>query len=432
MCADPSPTETAPVTIVSPEWLHSPAAPISLMKSRNFEFLRENHRELADLGGFAEAYVHTDPAACLVKLRTFAEFLVKALFSHHRLELTYQSNLNDLLSDHSFKSITPAVVQDKLYMIRTKGNHAAHGTLYSTTPGQMIGILREAFDLAQWFALSTGLMRRDELPSWQEPLALTGDSKSQLQREKKAALQKLAEQEALMAKLLADLEEARAQAEAANSTNAEKAAILTRAQHAASTLDFSELETRRQLIDLRIAEAGWKIGARGQSTEEVGQEVEVLHQPVPSGKGRADHVLWDPENGLPLGVIENKKTAEDAAKGKMQAKYYADGLEKEYGQRPVIFYTNGYEIFIWDDAKGEPPRSIFGFYSLDSLRYCIFQRNQREPSLGALFPKEAIIDRLWEAPFTTLHAEGIDGIFPDSAQVDSLLDLLQELNLTAA
>lgn len=42
------------------------------------------------------------------------------------------------------------------------------------------------------------------------------------------------------------------------------------------------------------------------------------------------------------------------------------------------------------------------------------------------------LDRLWEAPFTTLHAEGIASIFPDSAQVDSLLDLLNNLNLTAA
>jgi len=42
------------------------------------------------------------------------------------------------------------------------------------------------------------------------------------------------------------------------------------------------------------------------------------------------------------------------------------------------------------------------------------------------------IDRTWESPFTTLHAEGIDGIFTDSAQVDSLLDLLSNLNLTAA
>jgi type I restriction enzyme, R subunit len=325
------------------------------MKSRNFEILCENHRELADLGGFAEAYVHSDPAACLVKLRTFAEFLVKALFFHHRFELTYQSNLNDLLADHTFKSVTPPVVQDKLHLLRIKGNDAAHGTLDTRTTAQMTGILKEAFDLAQWLVLSTGLLRRDQLPSWQEPLALSGDSKSQIQREKRAALQKLAEQEALMAKLLADLEEARSQAEAAHTTATEKAALLNQAQQAASALDFSEQETRFKLIDELLIKAGWNVGPRGKNTEEVGQEVEVLHQPVPSSKGRADYVLWDPDNGLPLGVLESKKTAEDAAKGKMQAKYYADGLEKEYAQRPVIFYTNGYEIFIWDDAKGEPP-----------------------------------------------------------------------------
>ena len=59
------------------------------MKSCNFEILRENHRELSDFSGFAEAYVHSDPAARLVKLRTFAEFLVKALFSHHRRRWYY-------------------------------------------------------------------------------------------------------------------------------------------------------------------------------------------------------------------------------------------------------------------------------------------------------------------------------------------------------
>jgi len=111
------------------------------MKSLNFEFLREAHRELADLGGFTEAYAHSDQDACLGKLRTFAEFLVKALFSHHQLEITYQSNLNDLLADHSFKSITPAVVQDKLHLLRIKGNHAVHGTLHPTSQAQMVGYL---------------------------------------------------------------------------------------------------------------------------------------------------------------------------------------------------------------------------------------------------------------------------------------------------
>ena len=97
--------------------------------------------------------------------------------------------------------------------------------------------------------------------------------------------------------------------------------------------------------------AGWNVGADGASTEQVGQEFEVEHQPTPTGKGKADYVLWG-DNGKPLGVIEAKKTAVDAEAGRTQAKCYADGLEKTYGQRPVIFYTNGYDIWIWNDAPG--------------------------------------------------------------------------------
>ena len=39
------------------------------MKSENFEFLRKDWPVLASLGGFAEAYAHTDPASAMVKLR---------------------------------------------------------------------------------------------------------------------------------------------------------------------------------------------------------------------------------------------------------------------------------------------------------------------------------------------------------------------------
>ncbi|MCF6314544.1 MAG: hypothetical protein L3J39_19000 [Verrucomicrobiales bacterium] len=65
------------------------------MKSINFEFVRPSHREVADLGGFAERYAATDPTSCLVKLRTFAESMVKALFAHHSLQ--------QLMSDPSRK-----------------------------------------------------------------------------------------------------------------------------------------------------------------------------------------------------------------------------------------------------------------------------------------------------------------------------------------
>lgn len=406
MSAVPSSNESTPVAAASPACLRLPAALPSIMKSSNFEFLRPAYPELADLGGFAEAYALPDPSGCLVKLRLFAENLVKALFAHHQLERSYQSTLNDLLNDDSFKSITPAVVLDKIHLLRIKGNHAAHGTLHPLQPGQIAQFVEEAHQLAQWFALSTGLLGRSELPDWQG-LPSPEPSKSALQREKKAVLQKLAEQEALMAKLLADLEEARAQAEAAEKSAAEKAAILSQAQQAANALDFSEEETRLKLIDEHLLASSWDVGPRGVTTAQVGQEIQVLHQPTASGKGSADYVLWG-ENGKPLAVIEAKKTAEDARKGKMQAKYYADGLEKMHGQRPVIFFTNGYDIFIWDDTKTEPPRKLFGFYSKDSLEYAHFQSQHREKVLGALNPKEAITDRLYQIEAIKRVAETFD------------------------
>ncbi|MCF6312261.1 MAG: DEAD/DEAH box helicase family protein [Verrucomicrobiales bacterium] len=377
------------------------------MNSTNFEFLRSSHQELADLGGFAERYAFTDPTSCLVKLRTFAESMVKALFAHHRLEQNYQSNLNDLLNDPSFKTITPAVVQDKLHYLRIKGNHAAHGTLHTMSQEQITGMVEDAFNLARWFYISVDGGQKGDIPDFVKTPQADRDSKAAIKRDKKAALQKIAEQEALMAKLLEDLDKVRAQAEAAEKSEDERKTLLKQAQQAANALDFSEEETRFKLIDEQLLCAGWKVGARGQDTDEVGQEVEVLHQPTGSGKGRADYVLYA-ENGKALAVVEAKKTAEDAEKGKMQAKYYADGLEKMHGVRPIIFYTNGYEIFIWNDAKGEPPRPLFGFYSRDSLEYEHFQIEHRDEKLGDLHPKEKIVDRLYQIEAVKRVAETFD------------------------
>jgi hypothetical protein len=50
------------------------------MKSANFEILRSRWPELAELGGFAEAYALADPASALVKLRLFAENLTKDIY----------------------------------------------------------------------------------------------------------------------------------------------------------------------------------------------------------------------------------------------------------------------------------------------------------------------------------------------------------------
>ena len=96
----------------------------------------------------------------------------------------------------------------------------------------------------------------------------------------------------------------------------------------------------------------------------------------PSGIGYVDYVLWG-KDGKPLAVVEAKRTMADARKGRHQAELYADCLETMHGQRPVIFYTNGFETFIWDDTF-YTDREIQGFYTQDEIQLLIDRRTTRK------------------------------------------------------
>ena len=61
-------------------------------------------------------------------------------------------------------------------------------------------------------------------------------------------------------------------------------------------------------------------------------------------------MLWG-DDGKPLALVEAKRTTARRRVGQQQAKLYADCLEAQFGQRPVIFYTNGYEHWLWDDTQ---------------------------------------------------------------------------------
>src|SRR5690554_7184295 len=95
-----------------------------------------------------------------------------------------------------------------------------------------------------------------------------------------------------------------------------------------------------------------------------------------SGLGYVDYTTLF-RSGLPLAVVEAKKTMIGADKGRQQAVLYADCLEQMHGQRPVIFYTNGFESYLWDDAFWTP-RSIDGFYTKDELQLMIDRRSSRK------------------------------------------------------
>lgn len=351
------------------------------MQSVNFELLRQDRPVLAALGGFAEHYVHTDPASALIKLRILGEQLAKSVYWELRLEKPERDSFESFLSAPVFKQVAPPVILDKLHALRKEGNKAAHGQTVDSQRASWI--LQEAFDLSAWFAIRCLGKRFDSIPAFR-PIEAAPDAKAEAPEIAKAAT---AEIDALVA--------GRDALKQAYQALEVKAGSLEQGQHAADALKFDEATTRRRLIDVALADAGWTIGGKGKNTPQVGQEVELPHQPTTSGIGYADYVLWD-DDGKPLGVIEAKRTAISPETGRKQAELYADALEKLHGQRPAIFYTNGYDIWLWDDAQGYAPRQLFGFYSKDSLHHLVrFQRANRLP-LDTVAPDPIIAGRLYQ------------------------------------
>ena len=163
--------------------------------------------------------------------------------------------------------------------------------------------------------------------------------------------------------------------------------------HAKKVPFVTEAETRKAYIDVMLMDGGW---VKGRDWRE---EVYIENMPNASGEGYADYVLYG-DDGRPLAVVEAKKTSVDPAKGRQQAKLYADDLERRYGRRPVIFLTNGYDTRIWaDQPGGYPERRIYGIYGkrdMEKLFGLMGQKHQLEHILvddsitGRYYQKEAV------------------------------------------
>jgi len=372
------------------------------LPSINFEPLRASYPELANLAAHAEHYLHNDPESALVKLRSFAERIVDNIYTRMRLPQAPQSKFVDLLNNASFAMLADKLVLDKFHLLRKLGNSAAHGE--DIRPMDANRALHEAWQVARWLHVAIVGGKAEDFAPFREPPAEGVDSKAAIKREKKRLAEENAAKEEKIKAMLAELEALRAaektMRDAINAAN-QPVADSTLAEVGAATertvaqLRFSEDHTRQYLIDRDLALAGWKVPQAGQSSAAVGQEVEVKHQTTQSGIGYADYVLWD-DNSKPLAVIEAKRTTKDARAGQAQAKDYADGLEKMYGQRPMIFFTNGHDIWVWDDAMGYPPRKVYGFYSKDTLQYRIAFQRQNRQDLLQVQPDSNIAGRLYQ------------------------------------
>lgn len=353
-------------------------------------------RDVFTAAAKAESYALPDPRTGCFYARRALELAIQWLYRAERsLKPPYDDNLATLINEPAFRNLVGQDLYTKIRIVKDLGNEAVHRPK-PLAPADALASLRELFHFCYWlahtYARSAGARPAPQLrfdpeqlpksspvpPRTVAHLKKQADEIAARDAELKLRDQKIAEFEAKQGTVDEELARLRAEIAEAKARNAAEP----------DTHDYSEAATRDAFIDLLLREAGWTL------TDERDREFEVSGMPSQSGKGLVDYVLWG-SDGKPLALVEAKRTRRSVEDGKQQAKLYADSLERQFGQRPVIFLSNGYEHQIWDDTQ-YPPRPIQGFYNKDELELLIQRRtNRAQLSTAAINSK--IADRYYQS-----------------------------------
>lgn len=330
-----------------------------------FAFLQSEFAPVYELARKAETAALTDPRSACFHARLALETAIKWMYANDRsLRSPYDTALSALIHEGTFRALVGNALVTKAQIIKDYGNKAVHETR-PVPPQNSIICVRELFHFSYWLVHTYG---RGTRPA--AGLTFNADALPravQVEASTLAKLQAIAKVQEDAAKALAEEQAARLRSEddrialdaEVKRLQAEIAAVKAANQATPDEHDYNEEQTRDAFIDLLLAEAGWPLD------QERDREFPLKGMPSTSGDGFADYVLWG-DDGLPLAVIEAKRTKRDARVGQQQAKLYADCLEATYGRRPLIFYTNGYEHWLWDDRR-YPPRQVHGFLKKDEL-----------------------------------------------------------------
>lgn len=353
----------------------------------NFAFLHlPEWAFLFESASKAEELANTDARASCFYARRSLELAVAWLYKHdNSLRLPYQDNLSALIHEPTFRQTVGDALFTKARLIKDLGNMAVHSAK-KMAPADAVNSTRELFHFSYWLARTYGRTSRPDpnqrfdvtlLARVSTAPAQTVEHLQRLEADLRAKDEHLSAVLADKSALSEELKKLREEVAATKKVNS--------AQPDAH--DYSEAETRKLFIDTLLKEAGWNLDPAKNF------EVEVDGMLNNECKGFVDYVLWG-DDGKPLALIEAKRTTKSPSVGQQQAKLYADCLEKQYSQRPVIFYSNGYEHWVWDD-KSYPPRPVQGFYKKQELELVIQRRTSRKKLAEATINGD-IIERYYQ------------------------------------
>lgn len=310
----------------------------------------------------AEKSINVSPATCSILSRRALELAVKWVYSFDNcLRVPYQDNISSLIHEPSFIGIVDMKLLPLMKYVIKIGNVAVH-TNANISRDEAILSLRNLHEFVSWIDYCYA----DEYTAgdFNEELLGEGEEKRTRPSELQDLYEKLSSKDKRLEEIIRENEELR--------KSLSKKRIENTESYDFKVDELSEAKTRSKYIDIEVKLAGWEIN------RDCLLEVEVNGMPNDSGTGFVDYVLYG-NNGKPVAVIEAKKTTIEANAGLQQAKLYADCLEKQYNQRPLIFNSNGFEIFLWDDYEGYPQRKVAGIFTKDELQLMIDRRFSKLP-----------------------------------------------------
>lgn len=355
----------------------------------NFSFIPSKWSDIAQTPKEAEQHVYAAPLYAAMLCRKSLEEWVRWIYEHDEdVELPYDTSLSSLMHEQCFKNIIAPLQFNQINLIRKLGNAAIH-TNAKIKPQEALYALQLLHGFIGWVTMIYGNSRPFIQP-FDESLVPKDAGKDKTKEELQQLEQAFHSQQQKLKKLQDELAEIKA-------LKTQNAAFIP------PPINPNEELTRKIYIDTLLREAGWDPDGHNVAEYPVKNCMPQNHGN--NGDGRVDYVLWG-DDGKPLALVEAKKTSREAGVGQHQAKLYADCLEKESGQRPAIFYSNGFQTWIWDDVE-YAPREVFGFYTKDELQLLIQRRIFKKP-LSTQKINDAITDRYYQHEAIRKIAEALE------------------------
>ena len=330
----------------------------------NFGFLTydKNYSAFSQLAIQAELQYNKNTVFAAFAARKSLEQAVKWMYSvDPDLHKPYEDSIQVLVHESTFVNAVPSNIRNDMQLVIKVGNSGVHDTL-SVEKKYVLLSLKALFNFLNWLDYTYGsdykqrTFSEDAIPK-AKVVVVKKPNKEELQKYK----DEIDSKDSTIEELKKQLAEALATIKGNKANPSAKPELKIE--------DLSEFQTRKMFIDEDLKTLGWRID-QVQVVEEY--KVDDM-EGIPGKQGFIDYALFG-KDGAPLAVIEAKKTTKDPNIGKQQAVLYADCLERKFGRRPFIFYSNGFETFFWDDTQ-YAPRTVSMVFAMEDLQKLMDRRS---------------------------------------------------------